>query len=102
MAEGEEGGVGARGSIVREGSFKELVTAIMIIIGGVVFFASVFYRAPNAPSVPSFNPKHWTPTWKQQSHLRGPGCALMRWGLHIFGFGVLLRLIFLGWDSWGF
>ena len=79
-----------------------LLTALMIIIGGVMFFSSIFFRAPGAPSVPSFNPKHWTPVWKQRSHFRGPGYALMRWGIHIMGLGVLLRFIFLGWDSWGF
>ena len=78
-----------------------LLTAFMIIIGGVMFFASAFYRAPDAPSIPSFNPKHWVPVWKQQSHFRGPGYALMFWGIQIMGLGVLLRFIFLGWDSWG-
>ena len=73
-----------------------LVTAFMMIIGGVMFFASVFYRAPDAPSVPSFNPKHWTPVWKQQSHFRGPGYTLMRWGIHIVGLGFCCGSFFWG------
>ena len=76
-----------------------LLTACMIIIGGVMFFASIFYRAPDAPPVPSFNPKHWTPVWKQRSHFRGPGYALMLTGLSLFCFAIVLRFVFLGWDS---
>jgi len=78
-----------------------LTTALMMIIGFGMVFASIFYRSPDAPPIASFYPKHWTPIWKQQSHFRGPGYQLMRWGFHIASLGIILRFIFMGWDSWG-
>ena len=79
-----------------------LATALMMLIGFGMFIASAFYRAPDAPAIPSFNPKDWKPLWKQKDHFRGPGYKLAILGLNIAGLGIILRLIFLGWDSWGF
>ncbi|MEW5875891.1 MAG: hypothetical protein AB1752_12015 [Candidatus Zixiibacteriota bacterium] len=78
----------------------ELVSALLVLIGLGMVLGSLFYRSENAPPIASFNPKHWTPIWKQQSHFVGRGFFLMIAGFGLFGLGVLVRFVGLALDSW--
>lgn len=67
----------------------DIATVILTLIGFGMFLASAFFRAPDAPPIPSFNLKHWTPIWKPQSNFRGPGFRLMVFVIDIFGLSFL-------------
>lgn len=77
-----------------------LTTALMVLVGAAMVVVSLFYRSDEAPPIASLNPRKWTPIWKQQSHYVGPGYFLMIYGFGVAGLGLLLRFVFLGWDSW--
>ncbi len=61
------------------------------LIGLLLFVGSVFFRRPDAPK-PSFNPKNWTPIWRQESHFRGPGFIMMFFGLELFSLAFVADL----------
>ena len=79
-----------------------LATALMILFGGLMFFASILFRTAEAPPVASLNPRHWKPVWHPivRTWFRSPGYGIMLSGLGLMCLGVILRFAFLGWNSW--
>jgi hypothetical protein len=70
--------------------------ALLVIIGGLMFFSSIFFRVPGTP-IALLNPRHWlVPIWKQRSYFRPPGFALNVTGLALFTIGAL-SLSIIGW-----
>jgi hypothetical protein len=77
----------------------EILSAILMIIGGIAFFSSVIFRTDKAPPVASLDPRHWKPVWSSavRESFRSPGYLLMNGGLISLAIGVLLRWIFVRW-----
>lgn len=61
-------------------------------IGILMFISSIFFRRPDAPRIPSWNYKNWTPIWRHESHFRPPGFLLMYIGLQLFSFAAVADL----------
>ncbi len=62
------------------------------LTGALMFISSIFFRRPDAPRIPSWNYKHWTPIWRQESHFRPPGFLLMYFGFQLFSFALVADL----------
>ncbi|GAB4324601.1 MAG: hypothetical protein Kow0074_17680 [Candidatus Zixiibacteriota bacterium] len=72
-----------------------LLTAVAMLIGLAMFFSARFFKTAEAPRGYTWNPKKWTPIWKQREWFRPPGFALMMAGYAIFAVAFILRLILL-------
>jgi hypothetical protein len=73
----------------------ETAANILVIVGGITFFSSIFFRAPDAPPFASCNPKHWKPVWRHEvrAAFRPPGYTVMLVGLILGILGMLAGLI---------
>lgn len=73
------------------------VLALIGLVGGVLFFSSIFFRAPGAPPVASLNPKHWRGSLSESKHwFRPPGFTLYVTGFVLFSVGAI-ALTIVGW-----
>ena len=76
-----------------------ITSTALILLGGVAFFGSIFYRTPEAPPIASLKLSHWKPVWHPvvRTWFRPPGYLLMSGGLALFILGALLHWFFVGW-----
>lgn len=76
-----------------------ITSSALIILGGVLFFASAMFRTPEAPPFGSLNPRHWKPMWNREMRtwFRPPGYTLMVGGWALFVIGIAMHWIFIGW-----
>ena len=84
---------------IGEGSVMPIVSAVLVILGFVVFFSDAFFRTPEAPPIASLNPRHWKPIWTREYRkwVRPPGYFLTIAGWIMFSIGIGLRWLFVGW-----
>ncbi len=74
-----------------------IITAVAMLVGLLMFVGSLFFRTAEAPRGFIWNPKKWTPMWKQRAWFRPPGFVLMMAGYAIFAVAFIVRVILLPW-----
>lgn len=70
------------------------VSLLLVLSGMILVMASLWYRAPNHPSVTGERPIRAILLWKYKHLWNPPGYKLYIWGTILFGAGMLYQVIY--------